>query len=91
MNEAEQNDHFEFSARLSAHSLLLETLYANIFLGKPDHFRTLMDELLRATREAPAITEPSQAEFVIELQARCAVHLQRFGAAVLRRVEPAGG
>lgn len=83
------NDILEISARLSAQGLLLEFIFANAFAADPAGLDRVMTELQRLTRVAPVLSEPLPAGEVIELQARVATHLQRFGEAAQHRIASA--
>lgn len=76
----------ELNARLSAQRFLLEISYGNTYRGDAAGLDKIITELIRLTRTASTRAEPMPDEFAIETQARIAVHLQRFGASVARRI-----
>lgn len=77
----------EQNARISAHGLLLETLYANAFLNDPAGLIELMQGLIEKTRSNATRAGPMSDEQAIELQARIATRLQRFSDAVQLRLQ----
>lgn len=86
-NEATRTQQLnDLGARVSIQGFLLEILYANAFKGDSDGLQDLMDELMQMLRQSPRKTEPTPEEDVIELQALCATHLQRFSESVQKRI-----
>lgn len=80
------NNLMELSARQGANTLLLEAMYTLAFRSNADGFEQLMNDLQRLTREQPRPAGPYASEDVVELQARTAVHLERFGRSVAWRL-----
>lgn len=76
----------EQSARTGALRFLLEHLYAKAFIGNPSEFDGLLQAMVEKTRTSPQPAGPADAEALLELQARTAVHLDRFRVDVLRRI-----
>lgn len=76
----------DLGARVSIQQYLLEILYANAFKGDSDGLQDLMNELMQMLRASPTKTGPMPEEDVIELQALCATHLQRFSESVQQRI-----
>lgn len=77
----------EQSARLSAQRFLLEIVYANNFAGSPSQFAAFMRGLqMRTAENMTKSGGPMRDEDAIELQARIAAHLERFGNAVELRI-----
>lgn len=85
------NNLMELSARQSANTLLLEAMYTLAFQSNAAGFKLLMEELQRLTREQPRTAGPYASEDVLELQARTAVHLERFGRSVAWRLSQTAG
>lgn len=76
----------EQSARTGALRFLLEHLYANAFIENPSEFDGLLQAMVEKTYTSPQPVGPADAEALLELQARTAVHLDRFRVDVLRRI-----
>ena len=76
----------EIEAMLSAQRFLLEQAYANAFIGNHDGFAKFMDGVLEKTRTKSTSSAPMEDEHKIEITARIATHLSRFGESVKRRL-----
>jgi hypothetical protein len=80
------DDLLEQSARTGALRYLVEQLYANTFIEHPSGFDAMLQAMVEKTRTAAQPVGPASAEVLVELQARTAVHLERFRLDVLRRI-----
>lgn len=70
----------EIDAALTAHTMLLEVAFANAFISDPDGVVALTDQLAERLRtRATTGNVPMDEAVKVELQARAAARLIRFG------------
>lgn len=77
----------EISSGYSALRLLMEHGFAAEHAQQREVFIAMVDRLISATRSAAKASEPMSAEELQEQAARVVVHLQRFQASTLERMD----
>lgn len=79
----------EFAAQIAALRFLLEQAYANSFAGNAPGFEAFMKGLMTMSATKGTVLQATPDE-ALELKARTAVHLERFGRSVMKRIQQSG-